>query len=727
LRIYAFHDENTLLYDLKKGSKLPENLDKLVKLKSQGKFTRLGQCILDAKTELLRAGYTIAAMVLFTDGQSNAGIPPTKAAYRLLAAKIPLFIFGIGTRDVEKDLELFGLNTRKTAKVGDYIPFHFKVRSKGIYNKDLFVYLKKNGKEVHRQFLHLGKPKQGKSFLIQEVRFKYKVSMPGKYEFTVEIPPLKDEANKKNNRLSFWLDVKDKKLWVLYVEGYPRWEYRYLKNALIRDRTLKVQCLLASADPEYPQESSPDVESLTGFPNTSIPFDSKEGSTLPYTEKQKEDILRKLKRYNVIIFGDIPPSYFSAAQLAAIAQFVEEGGGFIMISGEKFSPHAYYSTPIANILPVQLERPDLVEIPLDETLSQPFRPKLSPEGERHIIMRFENDLAQNKDLWEGKDGLPGFYWFSTVKKVKPGAVVLAYHPTRKNKSGPYPLFCYHNYGQGKVFFSALDSTWRWRAGVGDRYFYSFWSQVIRFTATGSFEEKDRDFILSTGQNSYIQGKTVDIYAIVRKRKTKTVEIQVYGPFDKKKIPQYEEKGMSKELARKTYWSKVLNLLKSQGKARKVSLPRAIGAMDNYQGDFVPYRQGAFFLVLGKPYVTPQGKLNGGDIKMILVKSYDREKLQVLLNDKILQTMASITGGKYFHLFGEARIPHKSKMGFPLPGKKKVVLPSKMEELSESMPSHEETFTDVQKRIYLWRKWWILPLLLLLLIGEWFFRKLYRLP
>ena len=49
--------------------------------------------------------------------------------------------------------------------------------------------------------------------------------------------------------------MADDKIKVLYVEHPPRFEYRYLKNSLVRDPKILAHCILTSADPEFSQES----------------------------------------------------------------------------------------------------------------------------------------------------------------------------------------------------------------------------------------------------------------------------------------------------------------------------------------------------------------------------------------------------------------------------------------------------------------------------------------
>ena len=123
--------------------------------------------------------------------------------------------------------------------------------------------------------------------------------------------------------------------------------------------------------------------------------------------------------------------------------------------------------------------------------------------------------AEERVRW-ALDHLPGFYWFAQVGRPKKGSVVLARHPGKihpLDQKG-YAVFAYMNYGKGRTFFSAVDNTWRWRAGVDNQYFYRFWGQVIRFCATGRLLGKTPRFSINTDKESYHLGENVVIDAKV---------------------------------------------------------------------------------------------------------------------------------------------------------------------------------------------------------------------
>ena len=147
------------------------------------------------------------------------------------------------------------------------------------------------------------------------------------------------ELDSRDNVRPAQIAVLDAKINVLYVDGYPRWEYRYLKNEMMRDKTVNISCLLTSADPSFAQEGDPSSE---GFPG---PI------------KRFPESIEELMQYDVVLFGDVDPRQFTDAQLQLLKDFVSKrGGGFGMIAGPRYAPAAYRNTALEELLPVFITR-----------------------------------------------------------------------------------------------------------------------------------------------------------------------------------------------------------------------------------------------------------------------------------------------------------------------------------------------------------------------------------
>jgi len=327
----------------------------------------------------------------------------------------------------------------------------------------------KDGKkvEIARETVRLdpaGKPVR--------VRFVHQPKEAGEKTFVVELPVQADESEPGNNRLEHQVYVAEaKRLRVLMVEGYPRYDYRYVKalferesEALRGNKSIDLAVYLVSAHPDHPKQ---DRSSVNRFPTP-----------------------EELKKFDVVILGDVDPKHLprSEAVLESLAKYVKEhGGGLLMLAGEKANPHAYRDTPLADVMPVICDGPP--PPPAAETIKEPFSPKLTSAGLSSPVFRFSTDETENADVW---NRLPPLYWYAKGYRRKLSAEVLAVHRDRPAEPQPgsgardenHPLVLQQFVGAGRVMFIGFDDTWRWRFRQDEVRFNQFWIQVVRSLARG---------------------------------------------------------------------------------------------------------------------------------------------------------------------------------------------------------------------------------------------------
>src|SRR5213076_3524820 len=125
--------------------------------------------------------------------------------------------------------------------------------------------------------------------------------------------------------------------------------------------------------------------------------------------------------------------------------------------------------------------------------------------------------SETAQIW---NKLATLYWMLDKFDLKPVAQVLAEKRAgsaatpsgdssigggdalaRSGVSPNSPVICFQYFGGGRVLFHAIDSTWRWRAGAGDKFFARYWVQTIRFLARGKLG-KGRGVQLTTDRREY---------------------------------------------------------------------------------------------------------------------------------------------------------------------------------------------------------------------------------
>lgn len=505
-----------------------------------GTETAIGDAIKTALNSL--RGQYVAGVVVFSDGKNNSGMAIKEIGAQLKQRYLPIYTVAAGVPHTPKDISVLELEAQEAVLANDMFKVEFKVSSFGYEGEtvsaNLYAYPIPKDKEKEP-----GQDPKELDKLIEEAKkeadipvaltgnstkekkaLQFQPKVPGDYLLILRIDPRPEENTHQNNYLTHRLRVADDKIKVLYVDHPPRFEYRYLKNSLVRDPKILVQCLLTSADPDFTQEHTRSEDPMFREPLKEFPKDFKQ-----------------LYEYDVVIFGDIDPGKLGPDAAKHLEMFVSEfGGGIIFISGSMYNPRTLANTPLANLLPVVAdENRDLYEH--DKVYSQTFGYQLTPDGRTHPITNFKEfkgDKDKNQEHWESranaKYGLPGVRWFTRVKKLKAGASPLVEIVGLQGESSRPPLFVTQHVGRGRVFWSATDETWLWRYVAGDYpWFYPFWQQAMYWTRQGKLMGARR-YRVSVDKERYTRGEQVQIYAYAydekfEKKTDPTIEVYVDPP------------------------------------------------------------------------------------------------------------------------------------------------------------------------------------------------------
>jgi hypothetical protein len=413
-----------------------------------GNATQMG----DAITRLLEesAGRQVAGIVLFGDGQNTGGRSPIEAALAAKALNTPIFPVPVGTATRLRDVAIVDVFTTGLVSLGDMARVSVTVESQGFDKRPVKVILKDGDKELAVKDLILYSAEQ------QQMELSFKTTQPGPRYLTVHIPPQPEEPDylRGNNTDTAFLRVSEEKIKVLFIEGLPRWDFRFLKNAMRRDNGLG-----GLTDKQV------DVRLETEWRR--LPADQQK-LALPRS-------LEQLSEYHTIILGDVSPAMLDTAFIDLLVKAVREKGvGLIIAAGTQAMPHRF-DDRIHDLLPVRLRKATPGMLPRGVPS---FRLELAPEGVIHDTTRFYDDPGRNQNAWTQ---LPRYYWAAATEKPAPGATVLVWNPL-PGQAGKLPLIAHHYAGKGKVLFVGTDSTWLWRQNVGDRFFYKFWGQGIRSVA-----------------------------------------------------------------------------------------------------------------------------------------------------------------------------------------------------------------------------------------------------
>jgi hypothetical protein len=621
-------------------------------LAARGSATHLGDAL--SQTLAAQRGRNVTDIVILSDGRSNGGLAALEAARAAGTAGVPVHTVVLGDTRPEKNVRVELVDVPREALEGDELSVTVRIAARGVESERRGAVLLESVEEAGDPGTRIVAEEEA---LLTQAGERVVLVAPGgegnlrvgEHRFRVSVAPLEGETLLDDNQLEFSVLVSPATIRVLYVDGYPRWEYRYLKNLLLRaDARLMAQCFLLSATPDFPQESTRGTPALREVPTT------------------REELLAS---YDVVILGDVNPYQISSdpargqAFLHALKEFVEAGGGLAFQAGEYDDPHAFLSTELESVLPVQLDPTGVLRFEGDST--REFRPLLEDPQHPHEILRLARDLETNRRLWEDPDGLRGFYWYYPVPRAKPGAQVLLRHPSDTSRADGelYPLLVLGHHPQGRTLFLAVDSTWMWRYHYGDRYHEAFWRGALRWLALGRLKSGDRRYRLETSRSSY----DLDERAVLEAR----VLDDDFRP--------------SERAAQPLRWSG------PDGMPHDLELERAADRPGVYRGTLQGERAG-----LHRAWIEVEGRrVASADFEVVLPS---RENAEPAPDPQLMRQIAGLTGGRAVGLADLGR-------------------------LADEFPGHEENREPISSRLQdAWDRLATLLVALGLFSAEWILRK-----
>ena len=419
-----------------------------------GAQTRIGAALNGARQEL--AGLPLAGMVLVSDGADTTDASLTEALLGLKAASVPVFTVGVGRDRLARDVQIDRVSTPRTALQGTSLVIDAVVTQTGYAGETVSLDVENEGRIVGSQEVKL--PMDGEP---AAVRVRFTAADAGARVFTFRIAPRPGELVTQNNQREALIDVSDRREKILYYEGEPRPEMKFLNRAVADDKNLEVATLQRTADNKYMRVGVENSEQLAaGFPKT------------------REELFG----YRGLILGSIEAGAFSGDQLRMISDFVERrGGGLLMLGGPRsFAEGGYAGTPVADALPVTLERPART---LDVLPVARLHVKPTKAGEAHGVTQIAATEAASTARW---NDMPILTSVNTIREVKPGATVLLNGTDERRRE--QVVLASQRYGRGKTLAFPVQDSWHWqmdvKMSIDDMTHENYWRQLLRWLVDG---------------------------------------------------------------------------------------------------------------------------------------------------------------------------------------------------------------------------------------------------
>jgi uncharacterized membrane protein len=412
-----------------------------------GERTDLGAALERVRRDL-SAG-PLAGIVVFTDGADNGGEGLDDAVLQLRASGIPVYAVGVGRERFAADIEITRVETPRSALKGATVVADVLVSQRGHSGRTVRLTVEDQGRILASESVRLAN--DGEATV---ARIAFPVTEAGPRALRFHIPPEPGEEIPENNARTALLEVRNDRARVLYFEGEPRFEVKFLRRAVAEDQNLQVVVLQRTAENKFLRLDVDHADELAaGFPRT------------------REELFA----YQGLILGSVEASFFTHDQLRMIAEFAgQRGGGLLLLGGRRaLAEGGYAGTPLADALPVALETSDSAEYYREIAVTP------TPAGRTHPALQLAATLEESQARWSG---LPVLSAVNRLGRVKPGASVLLRGATEG--SDDLPVLVHQRYGAGRIVLFPVQDSWIWQMhgdiAVDDLTHETLWRQLIRW-------------------------------------------------------------------------------------------------------------------------------------------------------------------------------------------------------------------------------------------------------
>lgn len=432
-----------------------------------GRRTSLGAALDQALARA--AARPLSGVIVLSDGRS-VDEPGRNALRRLQAERIPVYTLPLGSPDPVADLAIAQAEAPALAFINDTVPIAVEIdrlgsQEPGRAPQGAKVQLVDKATQIVLDERPLPADPAEWTDGRTRITLTSRPEEAGRHAWVVRLAPGGPDLIEENNQAEIAIELVDRPLRVAYFDGYPRWEYRYLKNLLLREASIESVSMLLASNRQYLQEGTITLDALPRSPEEWAKFD-------------------------VVILGDLPGSIFTREQLEQLREHVAvRGAGLLWIGGPGATPTAWRDTPLADLLPFSMGAAASMGTSVrawDEPVVM-----LPAAAARRLNLLELGDTPEEgwpERLSDPTTGWSQLHYAQRIERdsIKPTAEVLAMAApvssvTSASPQGmdATPIVLSMRYGAGRVLYVATDEIWRWRYARGEALPERFWLPLLR--------------------------------------------------------------------------------------------------------------------------------------------------------------------------------------------------------------------------------------------------------
>lgn len=561
---------------------------------ADGRRTALGAAISGALTRA--AARPLSAVVVLSDGRS-IDEPSAAVLRRLVSERVPVHVVPLGSPQAATDVAIAQAVAPEAAFAGDQAPVNVRLDRRGPASGSpgvLRLEDRATGEVIDQVRIEADDERwQGDT---AEVSLVAGELAAGEADWTVRFVPDTPDLLTENDQANLRVRVIDRPLRVLYVDGGPRWERRYITSMLLREPSVRSSSLLLAARRSYIEEGNVTI----GYPPTS-------------DEEWAE--------YDVIVIGDVRSGLFSAEQLDQLREHVaSRGAGLLWVGGANNTPASWRGTPLEDLLPFRMDQGSGIA-----TSSQPVVLNRSASGERLGVLRLDETLSTwPAYLSDPRTGWNRFWWWQRIEEdaLKPTTEVLARFEPAESAGATMPAVMTMPYGAGRVVYVATDELWRYRYARGEPLFERFYLPLVRMQARGRLARTGAEAALSVSPRP----------ALVERPARVEVRLLDQSLVDRR-LPSIRAQVRPIEDPGQTSVAQTLTLgVEDTGARRALS--------QGYAASWLPTEPGVYEVIVDEPLLAPFG------LRIEVEVLADSDELRDPMADhETLAALAEHTGGR----------------------------------------------------------------------------------
>jgi uncharacterized membrane protein len=567
----------------------PERIQKTEGLTASAPATRIGNSLDRVLAE--SSSLPLGAIVLLSDGADNSGGIDAQTIAAIRRQNIPVHTVGFGREHPARDIEISDAIVPARALPQSRLTALVTLQSYGLSGGKTKLVVRDGANVLASQEVTL---KGDGVTQTETVVFNCGAAGPKTLEIAAE--PLSNEDNALNNKLNRLINVEARKPRILYIDGEPQWEYKFVRRAMDDNPDIVLFGMVRPTQNKIYRQPCPAPDCPPGFPKD--PKELEDGFP-----SKAEDLFK----FQGLMIDNVEASYFTPTQQQLIHDFVDRrGGGALFMGGRaSLSDGGYQNvSTLADLIPVKLSGNKGTFHQMD------FTPvELTQAGRESILTRLDEKPERNLQRWKE---IPKIYNWQEVGEQKPGATTLL--TANPSSHAPVPLLVTENYGRGRTAVFATSGSWRWKMSLdhNDKTHATFWQQMFRYLVT----ETPGQVTATTPKTLLADETHVPVRVEVRDKE--------YKPLNTAKVQA--------------------RFLSPDGSSATVELSPVPGEEGIYAGEWTAEKPGTYVteIIAGE-----EQEEVGRDALTFRREDGVAENFHTGQNKELLQKLSEQTGGRYF--------------------------------------------------------------------------------